>query len=108
MSDSDGAHGAASRALIVALDVPTYDEASAIVTELGEAVQFYKIGLELLFGGGLRLAQELRDAGKLVFLDMKLLDIGNTVEKAVRNIARMGVNFLTIHAVDRKTLLAAR
>jgi orotidine-5'-phosphate decarboxylase len=97
-----------SRRLIVALDVPTYAEASAIVTDLGDAVHFYKIGLELLFDGGLRLAQELRDSGKLVFLDMKFLDIGNTVEKAVRNAARLGVDFLTIHAVDRKTLRAAR
>jgi len=96
------------RALIVALDVPSYAEATAIVSELGEAVSFYKIGLELLFDGGLRLAGELRDAGKLVFLDMKLLDIGNTVEKAVRNIAKLGVNYLTIHAVDGKTLRAAR
>src|SRR5690606_31842239 len=87
--------------------VPGYDEANAIVAELGDAVHFYKIGLELLFDGGLRLAQELRERGKLVFLDMKFLDIGNTVEKAVRNVARMGVNLLTIHAVDRKTLLAA-
>ncbi len=97
-----------SRTLIVALDVPTYAEASAVVAELGDAVHFYKIGLELLFDGGLRLAQELRDAGKLVFLDMKFLDIGTTVEKAVRNAARLGANFLTIHAVDRKTLRAAR
>lgn len=97
-----------SRTLIVALDVPTYEEASAIVTELGGTVHFYKIGLELLFNGGLRLAQELRDANKLVFLDMKFLDIGNTVEKAVRTVARLGVNYLTIHAVDRKTLRAAR
>lgn len=96
------------RALIVALDVPTYAEATAIVAELGDAAQFYKIGLELIFDGGLRLARELRDANKLVFLDMKFLDIANTVEKAVRNAAKLGVNFLTIHAVDRKTLCAAR
>lgn len=94
--------------LIVALDVPTYEEASAVVAELGDAIHFYKIGLELLFNSGLRLAQELRDANKLVFLDMKFLDIGNTVEKAVRNVAKLGVNYLTIHAVDRKTLRAAR
>ena len=97
-----------SSTLMVALDVPTHEEASAVVAELGDAVHFYKIGLELLFNGGLRLAQELRDANKLVFLDMKFLDIGNTVEKAVRNVAKLGVNYLTIHAVDRKTLHAAR
>lgn len=78
------------------------------MAELGDTVHFYKVGLELLFDGGLRLVQELRDAGKLVFLDMKFLDIGNTVEKAVSNVARLGVNYLTIHAIDRKTLRAAR
>lgn len=97
-----------SRVLIVALDVPSYEDASAVVAELGDAVHFYKIGLELLFNGGLRLAQELRDSNKLVFLDMKFLDIGATVEKAVRNVSKLGVNFLTVHAIDRKTLRAAR
>ena len=108
MESGGTAHENISQALIVALDVPTYSEASAVVKELGDAVHFYKIGLELLFDGGLRLAEELRSSGKLVFLDMKFLDIGNTVEKAVRNVARLGVNFLTMHAVDRKTLRAAR
>ncbi|MGB3718713.1 MAG: orotidine-5'-phosphate decarboxylase [Proteobacteria bacterium] len=108
MAEQSATREEIKNALIVALDVPSYEDASAIVSELGDAVSFYKIGLELLFDGGLRLAHELRDAGKLVFLDMKLLDIGNTVEKAVRNIARLGVNYLTIHAVDGKTLRAAK
>ena len=96
-----------SSALIVALDVPTYGEAASIVQELRGAVNFYKIGLELVFDGGLRLTRELLDTGNQVFLDMKLLDIGNTVEKAVKNIARLGVDYLTVHALDRKTLDAA-
>jgi len=97
----------AARRLVVALDVPTYEDAVAIVNELRGAVTFYKIGLELVFNGGLRLAQKLLDEGNEVFLDMKLLDIGNTVEKSVRNIAQLGVHYLTVHALDRKTLRAA-
>lgn len=93
--------------LIVALDVPGYDEARALVEHLGEEVSFYKIGLELVFTGGLDLAQELKNEGKRVFLDMKLLDIGNTVERAVASAASLGVDFLTVHGHDRKTLAAA-
>jgi orotidine-5'-phosphate decarboxylase len=74
---------------------------------LGEHVSFYKVGLELLFAGGLELARELRHQGKRVFLDMKLLDIGNTVERAVANATELGVNFLTVHGQDLKTLKAA-
>ena len=62
--------------LIVALDMPTVEEARRLVTTLGSTVSFYKVGLELLFAGGLDLASDLRRAGKRVFLDMKLLDIG--------------------------------
>ena len=93
--------------LIVALDVPTYDEARALVLELGDTVGFYKIGLELLFDEGLALARELTNEGKRVFLDLKFLDIGNTVERAVANAAALGVDFLTIHGHDTKTLKAA-
>jgi len=93
--------------LIVALDVPTADSARALVARLGDSVSFYKIGLELLFGGGLGLASELKVQGKHVFLDMKLLDIGNTVEKAAAQIAGLGLDFLTVHGHDRKTMDAA-
>lgn len=93
--------------LIVALDVPEYDSARELVEHLGDEVSFYKIGLELVFSGGLDLAQELKNEGKRVFLDMKLLDIGNTVERAVATAAALGVDFLTIHGHDRKTLAAA-
>jgi len=93
--------------LIVALDVPEAAAARALVARLGDSVSFYKIGLELLFGGGLGLASELKAGGKHVFLDMKLLDIGNTVEKAAAQIAGLGLDFLTVHGHDRKTMDAA-
>ncbi|HKZ96147.1 MAG TPA: orotidine-5'-phosphate decarboxylase [Hyphomicrobiaceae bacterium] len=100
-------HLTAKDRLIVALDMPTLEEARRLVATLGEAVSFYKVGLELLFVGGLELARELRHQGKHVFLDMKLLDIGNTVERAVANAKELGVNFITVHGQDLKTLRAA-
>ncbi len=93
--------------LIVALDLPAYDDARELVETLGETVNFYKIGLELLFSEGLALASELKNEGKRVFLDMKFLDIGNTVEKAVAGVAGLGFDFLTIHGTDTKTMTAA-
>ena len=93
--------------LVVALDYSTADDARRLIDRLGDAVSFYKIGLELLFGGGLKLAEDLKSIGKLVLLDMKLLDIGNTIEKSVANIANLGVDFVTVHGVDRKTMDAA-
>jgi orotidine-5'-phosphate decarboxylase len=93
--------------LFVALDVPTIDDARKLVAELGDTVNCYKIGLELLFGGGLEFAQGLKAAGRTVFLDLKLLDIANTVERATANIARLGFDFLTVHGTDAKTLDAA-
>jgi orotidine-5'-phosphate decarboxylase len=84
--------------LIVALDLPSVEAAQEMVATLGDAVSFYKIGMELVFAGGLPLVSELADAGKRVFLDMKLLDIDNTVESAVRSIAGLGVTLTTIHA----------
>jgi orotidine-5'-phosphate decarboxylase len=93
--------------LFVALDVPDVDHARALVGRLGDAVSCYKVGLELLFGGGIAFAQGLKAAGKTVFLDMKLLDIPTTVEKATANIAALGLDYLTVHGTDRKTLDAA-
>jgi orotidine-5'-phosphate decarboxylase len=93
--------------LIVALDMPTVEEAQRLVARLGDTVSFYKVGLELLFAGGLDLARALKRDGKHVFLDMKLLDIGNTVERAVANATEFGVDFLTVHGHDLKTMRAA-
>lgn len=93
--------------LIVALDVPTVAEAEALVDTLGDSVTVFKIGLELVMAGGLDLARRLVDRGSQVFLDMKFLDIGHTVERAVANAAELGVTYLTVHGVDAKTLEAA-
>ncbi len=93
--------------LIVALDTATVDDARAIVDELADDVNFFKIGLELITNGGMELAREIIASGRRVFLDMKFLDIGNTVERAVANVARSGVSFLTIHGTDTKTMSAA-
>ena len=98
---------AARDKLIIALDVPTLDAARTLVDRLGTSVSFYKVGLELVFSGGLELARELKQAGKRVFLDMKLLDIGHTVERATATAATLGADFLTVHGHDSKTLKAA-
>ncbi|MCJ8508015.1 orotidine-5'-phosphate decarboxylase [Rhizobium lemnae] len=87
--------------LILGLDVPTVGEAEALIRTLGETVSFYKIGYQLAFVGGLELARDLVRNGKSVFLDMKLLDIDNTVAHGVENVAKMGVNMLTLHAYPK-------
>jgi orotidine-5'-phosphate decarboxylase len=84
--------------LIVALDVASVAEAEAMVARLGDSVSFYKIGYQLGFAGGLDLARTLAGAGKQVFVDMKLHDIGNTVTQGVKSIAKLGATFLTVHA----------
>jgi orotidine-5'-phosphate decarboxylase len=93
--------------LIVGLDVPTVAEAEKIVRELDGAAGFYKIGYQLAFAGGLDLARELAAGGTRIFLDMKLLDIDNTVAKGVESIVGMGVSMLTVHAYPRVMRAAA-
>jgi orotidine-5'-phosphate decarboxylase len=98
----------ADERLIVALDVPDAAAASGIVDRIGPVCAFYKIGLGMLAGGGLELARHLKqDRGKRVFLDLKLFDIGATVEAAVRGVARLGPDFLTVHG-DPPVVRAAR
>jgi orotidine-5'-phosphate decarboxylase len=97
---------AARDRLIVALDVADARAAQAMVERLGDAVSFYKIGYQLAFAGGLPLADTLVRAGKQVFLDMKLHDIGNSVAGGVESVARLGVTFLTVHAFPQ-TMKAA-
>jgi orotidine-5'-phosphate decarboxylase len=84
--------------LIVALDVPNGLHGLEIADKLGDSVSFYKIGLGTLTGGGLALANELKERGKRIFLDMKFFDIGATVERAVAGIAQFDLDFLTVHA----------
>jgi orotidine-5'-phosphate decarboxylase len=87
--------------LIVGLDVPNIGEAEAIVKKLGSSIDYYKIGYQLVFAGGLEFARDLARDGKKIFLDMKLLDIDNTVAHGVENIARMGMTMLTLHAYPK-------
>ena len=92
--------------LIVALDVPSLEAAQVMVARLGETVSFYKIGYQLAFAGGLAYAPALVGAGKRVFLDLKLHDVGNTVAEGVRSVSRLGAAFLTVHAYPQ-TMKAA-
>ena len=92
--------------LIVALDVPDLASAEAMVSRLGDTVTFYKVGMELAYSGGLSFVRRLADAGKKVFLDLKLHDIPNTVEKATAQVADLGATFLTVHAFPQ-TMKAA-
>lgn len=97
----------ASERLIVALDVPTPEDAFELIAEIGDSAGVYKIGLELLFAGGDEMARELAAQGNRIFIDAKLLDTPNTVARATVNISDMGVEFLTVHGVDAKTMKAA-
>jgi orotidine-5'-phosphate decarboxylase len=92
--------------LIVALDLPGVGPAEAMIARLGDSVTFYKIGYQLAFAGGLPLARQLTAAGKKVFIDLKLHDIGNTVARGVESVAALGATFLTVHAYPQ-TMKAA-
>ena len=94
--------------LIAALDVPNALQGLKLAEEIGDAVSFYKIGLGMLTGGGLALANELKqDHGKRIFLDMKLFDIGATIEAAVRGLAQFDLDFLTVQG-DPQVVRAAK
>ena len=93
--------------LILALDVPNIVQGLALADRLGDSISFYKIGLGMLTGGGLALANELKqERGKRIFLDMKLFDIGATIEAAVRGLAQYDLDFLTVHG-DPQVVRAA-
>lgn len=101
-------HSMTDDRLIVALDVPNALQALALAQRLGDAVSFYKVGLGMLTGGGLAVANELKqEHGKRIFLDMKLFDIGATVEAAVRGLAQFDLDFLTVHG-DPHVVRAAK
>jgi orotidine-5'-phosphate decarboxylase len=93
--------------LIVALDVPDVASAEAMIERLGDSVTFYKIGYQLGYAGGLPLVRQLADAGKKVFADLKMHDIGNTVAKGVESVAKLGATFLTVHAYPQTMQAAA-
>src|ERR1700727_1268503 len=92
--------------LIVPLDLPGVEAAEAMVARLGDSVTFYKIGYQLAYAGGLSLVRPFTEAGKKVFVDLKLHDIGNTVARGVESIATLGATFLTVHAYPQ-TMKAA-
>jgi orotidine-5'-phosphate decarboxylase len=96
--------------LIVALDLASFEAAEAVVDRLGDTVSFYKIGYQLAFAGGLSLASVLARAGKRVFLDLKLHDIGTSVSSGVEGAARTGATFLTVHSYPQtmRAAVAAR
>ncbi len=92
--------------LIVALDLPGIEPAEAMIARLGDSVTFYKVGYQLGYAGGLPLVRRLTDAGKKVFVDLKLHDISNTVAKGVESLKALGATFLTVHAYPQ-TMKAA-
>jgi orotidine-5'-phosphate decarboxylase len=94
--------------LIVALDVGTVAEAEVLVDRIGDAAAFYKIGYRLAYAGGLALVPRLAASGRKVFLDLKLHDIGNTVEEGVRALTDLGATFLTVHAYPQTMRAAIR
>lgn len=85
------------RPLIIALDVETPEQALTLVDRIGSAADFYKVGMELYAAGGPEIVRQLLGRGMRVFLDLKLYDIGETVKRATRQIAKLGVQFLTVH-----------
>src|SRR5947207_11884183 len=92
--------------LIVALDLPGVEAAESMIGKLGDSVTFYKIGYQLAYAGGFPLVRGLAGAGKKVFADLKLHDIGNTVARGVESVAKLGATFLTVHAYPQ-TMQAA-
>src|SRR5271154_537495 len=94
--------------LIVALDAPDTGWARGLVDRIGDGATFYKVGMELAYGGGLPLVSEFSTAGKQVFLDLKLHDIPNTVERATAQAAKLGARVLTVHAYPQTMRAAVR
>lgn len=107
MIDDADARARAAEKLIVALDFPSVDAAQKMIAVLPAELRFLKIGLELIYAGGLPLVRTLAENGRQIFLDAKLSDIPNTIERATASAARLGARFITVHGADRKTLDAA-
>lgn len=95
--------------IIIALDVPNAVLGLNIVNQLGDAVSFYKIGLGMLTGGGMALANELKqDLNKKIFMDLKLFDIGATIERAVKGLTQYNIDFLTVNGDPQVVSAAAQ
>ena len=92
--------------LIVALDFPTLEQAKACVVELGDAVSYYKVGMELYYAVGSEIIRFLKEQGKHVFLDLKLQDIPNTVAHALTVLSDLGADMMNVHAVGGKKMMA--
>lgn len=92
--------------LICALDFPTFDEAKALVEELGDVVTFYKVGMELFYGAGPDIIRYLKEKDKKVFLDLKLQDIPNTVAHSLAVLTRLGADIMNVHAVGGSKMMA--
>ena len=92
--------------LIVALDFPTLEQAKACVLELGEAVSYYKVGMELYYAVGSEIITFLKEQGKHVFLDLKLQDIPNTVAHSLTVLSDLGADMMNVHAVGGKKMMA--
>ncbi len=93
--------------IIVALDVQTRAEAVAKVQQIGDAINFYKIGMELFTAEGPDVVKAVKDLGKKIFLDLKFHDIPRTVERAIRSGGKLGVDLMTIHSVGGKAMIQA-
>ncbi|MBP1763706.1 MAG: pyrF [Firmicutes bacterium] len=97
----------ANKRLIVALDMPNMEAVKKLVTELGDAVQFYKVGMELFYGCGSEAVRYLRGIGKEIFCDLKLQDIPNTVAHGAGMLTHLGASMLTIHAIGGEAMMRA-
>ena len=93
--------------IIVALDVNTFDKMKDITLMLGDSVFFYKVGMELFYSAGNQTVAYLKEAGKKVFLDLKLHDIPNTVEKSIAALTELGVDLITVHASGGRAMMEA-
>jgi len=93
--------------IIVALDLPTADEALQLVDRLGDSAGFYKIGAPLFTRVGPAIVEELTGRGKKVFLDLKYHDIPNTVARAVEAATALGISLLTVHTSGGSAMLRA-
>ncbi|MBE6096258.1 MAG: orotidine-5'-phosphate decarboxylase [Schwartzia succinivorans] len=95
----------ADNRLIVALDVHTLDDVKKLVEELGDAVSYYKVGMELYYSAGPGVIDYLKEKNKNIFLDLKLHDIPNTVSEGLCSLMKHGVSIFNVHASGGYTMM---